>query len=149
MIERSRISLISDPGRSVELQVVEAGNERLRHMAAELGVPERHLNLSKRLPSPTHPQGEIVWHLRSGDDVYQVEKLVTPVLRGAGLRTHRLWRNSGPAVGHQWCYSLEDAQWWAEWLIERDLKMQISLLKTRVLDLESRLSRERFTPQPY
>lgn len=96
-----------------------------------------------------HPEGEIVWHLREGDDVYQVEKLITPVLRGAGERTHRLWRNWKPAVGHQWCYSLEDAQWWANYLAERDVRIQLSKMKTRMLALESKLARQRFEPQPY
>lgn len=104
------------------------------------------MRLHSNLPKPA---GEVVWTLQVDDDLFEVEHLTTPVLRGAGMRTHRLWRNGSPAVGHQWCYSLDDAKWWAEWIMERDLKIQVSKLKTRVLDLESKLAHQRFTPQPY
>lgn len=144
----SKVDFITDPGLS-RTEEWEVGQGLRRQLPGAQGVSlESFVEVPPTEP-PIHPQGEIVWYLRSGDDLYQVEHLTTPVLRGAGLRTHRLWYNGSPAVGHQWCYSLDDAKWWAEWLVERDLKIQISRLKTRVLDLESRLSRDRFTPQPY
>ena len=98
---------------------------------------------------PPKPTGEIVWTFQSDAGLFEVEKLDPPVLRGAGERTHRLWRNGYPAVGHQWCYSLEAAKYWADWIATCDLKMQLSRLKTRVLALESQLARERFKPQPF
>jgi hypothetical protein len=154
MIDPSKIDFITDPGLS-RTEEWEIGNE-LRQLSGDmivntLGIsPELLVDpVPPKWSNPSHPQGEIVWYLRSGGDVYQVEKLPVPVLKGAGERTHRLWLNGNPMIGHQWCYSLEDAQWWAHWCAERDLKIQISLLKERVLDLESKLSRQRFTPQPY
>jgi hypothetical protein len=122
---------------------------------AELEASTQHkaeaLGLSRAFFSeqPIKPTGEIVWTLQSEGALFEVERLITPVLRGAGMRTHRLWRNGQPATGHQWCYTLADAQYWAEWIATRDLKLQLSKLKTRVLELESKLARERFTPQPF
>lgn len=97
------------------------------------------------------PAGEIVWSLRNEDngDLLEVERLDEPVLKGAGLRTHRLWRNGRPEVGCQWHYDLEGAKKWANYRMEADLYRRVEHLKRMVHDLQAECARLRFTPQPF
>lgn len=69
----------------------------------------------------------------------QVEELVVPILRGAGLRTHRLWLDGKPAAGRQWHYCFEDAVEDSEYLFKYGYIERIRWLENRVGRLESEL----------
>lgn len=105
MIDPSKVDHLTDPRQSRDPKMVAEGEERLQDMLLGIGVRDK--TTTARWSHPAHPQGDIVWYLRSGGDVYQVEALPVPVVKGAGERTHRLWLNGNPMIGHQWCYSLE------------------------------------------
>lgn len=67
----------------------------------------------------------------------EVEQLDRPVLRGASLRTHRLWENGRLAGGGAWRHSLEDAIAQADYLVIWAYGSKLSLLNTRVSRLEA------------
>lgn len=70
----------------------------------------------------------------------EVEELVRPVLRGASVRTHRLWQDGSLAGYGAWRHSLEDAVKQADYLIEVDRVAKLSMLEQRVQKLEATIS---------
>lgn len=67
---------------------------------------------------------------------YTIELLNPPVIRGAGLRTHRLRVNGVPASGRQYHYGLEGALKSIEFLVQYTHHQQLAALNTRVTQLE-------------
>ena len=67
----------------------------------------------------------------------EVEELVEPVLKGAGLRTHRIWIDGKLGNGHTYQYSLEDAIACADTLVQSYNGTQVSMLWNRVNVLQA------------
>lgn len=87
------------------------------------------------------PTGKIVLAWRVDGVRYRVEKLTTPIMRGAGLRPFRLWRNDEPCYGGQYQYDIESAIWRANYEMHGRYSDRIRCLESRVNELTSRLSR--------
>lgn len=66
----------------------------------------------------------------------EVEELEQPVLRGASMRTHRVWQNGRLASGGAWRHRLEDAIDQANYLVTTTYAGQLSMLNQRVSKLE-------------
>lgn len=84
-------------------------------------------------------QGKVVWEDHTGDDHWQLEKLVVPRLVGAGERPYRLWCNGRPAWGGQWQYSIEGAKWEATRRTDTNLHNQVARALVRISQLERQL----------
>ena len=85
------------------------------------------------------PSGKIVADWTEFGHHFQIEELEKPVLKGAGMRTHRLWDNGAPALGGQWAYGLEQARSWANYTTRCSYSSRISFLEMRVHVLESEI----------
>lgn len=87
---------------------------------------------------PALIRGDIVysrseqWHGRNGYRIHiEVEELVHPVMRGASLRTHRLWENGGLSSGGAYSWSLIDAIERADYLVQRCISAKNEMLEIR------------------
>lgn len=67
----------------------------------------------------------------------EVEELAVPALRGASLRTHRVWQNGSLAGGGAWRHSLEDAIAQADYLVIQHYAAKVSVQDQRVNKLEA------------
>ena len=81
----------------------------------------------------------IVWSKAEFGHSFEVEKLDPPVKRGAGDRHYRLYDHKTPVLGHQWYYTLADAQAGAEYLLNADYISRIVFLENRVRVLERQI----------
>jgi hypothetical protein len=80
-----------------------------------------------------------VWgHCEFGHN-FVVEKLVPPVVKGAGARGFRLYDNGFPALGGQWHYTLADAIARARYIVQGSYSARIAFLEQRVQNLERQL----------
>lgn len=84
----------------------------------------------------SEPTGKIILAWREDGVRWRVEKLDKPVLRGAGLREYRLWRDNYPASGGQWHYTIEGALWRAEYEMHCRYsdKLNAAILRINILE---------------
>lgn len=92
--------------------------------------------MSSKRPKIT---GEIVKDWTEFGHHFQVKELLTPIQRGAGMRTHRLWDNGYPASGGQWHYDLAGALRRADYVLQDGYSNRIAWLEMRVAELEHEL----------
>lgn len=85
------------------------------------------------------PTGKIVLAWRVAGIRYRIEKLVEPIRKGAGVRTHRLWRNNEPCSGGQWHYDVKGAIWRADYEMRCRYGDRIRRLEHRVAELSAGL----------
>lgn len=76
------------------------------------------------------------------DHHFLIEQLDVPVLKGAQVRTHRLYCDGEPASGGQWHHSEESARWRAGFIAQCTWSARVRYLENRVVELEREL-RER------
>ncbi len=91
--------------------------------------------MSERRPKIS---GEIVRDWSEFGHRFQIEKLDPPVLRGAGLRYYRLWHNTWPCKGWQWCYDIESAKSNANYVLNCYYGDKVRKLEQRNNELQRR-----------
>lgn len=84
---------------------------------------------------------KIVEEFSNAGHYFQIEELDPPILKGATMRTHRLWIDGDPARGAQYHHSLEFARKEAEYRALSTHISRIAWLESRVRSLEAALAR--------